>query len=93
MAASEKARRRPALGRVHHRRVGTRRDLDRDAAADGDDDDQRVLAPPLGSNEEPRAETDWVTPMYLLHVPDDPADEARLRTDLVKLVAAHASPR
>ena len=34
-------------------------------------------------------ETDWVTPMYLLHVPDDPADEARLRTDLVKLVAAH----
>lgn len=34
-------------------------------------------------------ETDWVTPMYLLHVPDDPADEARLRADLVKLVAAH----
>ena len=34
-------------------------------------------------------ETDWVTPMYLLHVPNDEADEARLKGDLVKLVAAH----
>ena len=87
-AASEKARRRQAPSDAST------------MAASVPDATSTATPPPTETttNESPRhrsartknpTETDWVTPMYLLHVPDDPADEARLRTDLVKLVAAH----
>lgn len=78
----------PATDKAH----GTRR-----AAADGAAGAPPTETPPTTKSPHHHArsdrtnppETDWVTPMYLLHVPDDPADEARLRADLVKLVAAH----
>jgi len=78
----------PATDKAH----GTRR-----AASDGAAGAPPTETPPTTKSPHHHAstdrtnppETDWVTPMYLLHAPDDPADEARLRADLVKLVAAH----